>query len=133
MLTDPKSSVAHRTRQFEESLAQILENFKLHHEGQVLRVPKLVRNITMGEFADKYNGDINECLRGLQREKQEGESSLADMEMRKRKWKLLDETAGPEQAESSRAPKHGSNHFLQLLILSLSWFLQPALCRHRLR
>lgn len=102
------SIVAHRTRQFEESLAQILENFKNHHEGQVLRVPKLVRNITMAEFADKYNGDINECLRGLQRERQGGESSLADLEMRKRKWRLLDESLGPDHAESSRAPKQGS-------------------------
>lgn len=105
---NPASIVAHRTRQFEESLAQILENFKNHHEGQVLRVPKLVRNITMAEFADKYNGDINECLRGLQRERQGGESSLADLEMRKRKWRLLDESLGPDHAESSRAPKQGS-------------------------
>ncbi|KAG1723380.1 hypothetical protein EDD22DRAFT_1021548 [Suillus occidentalis] len=29
------------------------------------RIPKLVRGVTMGEFADTYNGDIQACLRGL--------------------------------------------------------------------
>ncbi|KAI5123459.1 hypothetical protein M0805_008829 [Coniferiporia weirii] len=104
LLANLDIEVAHRTRQFEESLAQILESFKNHHEGQVLRVPKLVRNITMGEFADKYNGDINECLRGLQRERQGGEPTL-DPSLKKRKWKDSEDAPGPEDAESSRASK----------------------------
>jgi hypothetical protein len=58
--------VEHRIQAIEESLAQVLENFKNHHEGQVLRIPKVVRSITMAEFADKYDGDINAALRGLQ-------------------------------------------------------------------
>lgn len=99
-------TVRHRARQFEETLAQVLDNFKNHHEGQVLRVPKLVRGITMAEFADKYNGDINACLRGLQRERQGGEPTL-DPESKKRKWKDTDEAPGPEDAESSRALKTG--------------------------
>ncbi|THH04516.1 hypothetical protein EW145_g5467 [Phellinidium pouzarii] len=103
LLANLDIEVAHRTRQFEESLAHILENFKNHHEGQVLRVPKLVRNITMGEFADKYNGDINECLRGLQREKQGGEPTL-DSGL-KRKWKDSEDVPGPDDAESCRASK----------------------------
>ena len=101
------SSVVHRTRQYEESLAQILENFRNHHEGQVLRVPKLVRSITMAEFADKYNGDINECLRGLQKDRQGGEPTL-DPALKKRKWKDTEDAPGPEDAESSlRAQKAG--------------------------
>lgn len=99
-------TVEHRTRQYEESLVQILENFRNHHEGQVLRVPKLVRSITMAEFADKYNGDINECLRGLQRERQGGEPTL-DPALKKRKWKDTEDAPGPEEAESSRASKAG--------------------------
>lgn len=104
LLANLDIEVAHRTRQFEQSLAQILENFMNHHEGQVLRVPKLVRNITMAEFADKYNGDINECLRGLQRDKQGGEPSL-DPALRKRKWKESEETSGPEDMENRRTSK----------------------------
>lgn len=100
--------VVHRTRQFEESLAQILESFRNHHEGQVLRVPKLVRNITMAEFADKYNGDINECLRGVQRQRHGGEPTL-DSSLKKRKWKDSDDVPGPEDAESSRASKTGTS------------------------
>ncbi|EJC98846.1 uncharacterized protein FOMMEDRAFT_148866 [Fomitiporia mediterranea MF3/22] len=104
LLANLDLEVQHRARQFEETLAQVLENFKNHHEGQVLRVPKLVRGITMAEFADKYNGDINACLRGLQRERQGGEPTL-DPASKKRKWKDTDEQPGPEDAESSRAPK----------------------------
>ncbi|KAH8108674.1 hypothetical protein DFH11DRAFT_1516417, partial [Phellopilus nigrolimitatus] len=104
LLANLDIEVAHRTRQFEESLAQILESFRNHHEGQVLRVPKLVRNITMAEFADKYNGDINECLRGVQRQRHGGEPTL-DSSLKKRKWKDSDDVPGPEDAESSRASK----------------------------
>ena len=99
--------VEHRTRQMEETLAQVLENFMNHHEGQVLRIPKLVRGITMGEFADKYDGDISSCLRGLQRAVQGGEPTV-DAALKKRKWKDIDEQPGPEDAESSRAPKAGA-------------------------
>ncbi len=100
-------AVAHRTRQFEESLANVLDNFKNHHEGHVLRVPRLVRSITMGEFADKYNGDINECLRGLQKERQGGEPVPVDPVLKKRKWVANEDGPGPEDAECSRAPKNG--------------------------
>ena len=77
-----------------------------HHEGQVLRVPKLVRSITMADFADKYNGDINECLRGLQRDKQGGETTI-DPALRKRKWKDSEESI--EDLENRRASKTGIN------------------------
>lgn len=108
--------VAHRTRQYEESLVQILENFRNHHEGLVLRVPKLVRNITMAEFADKYNGDINECLRGLQREKQGGEPTL-DPTLKKRKWKDTEEALESGEAESStRATKAGMSTLFRIVL-----------------
>ncbi|KLO07615.1 hypothetical protein SCHPADRAFT_881433 [Schizopora paradoxa] len=106
LLANLDIEVAHRTRQFEETLANVLENFKNHHEGQVLRVPKLVRSITMGEFADKYNGDINECLRGLQKERQGGEPVPVDPALKKRKWVANEDGPGPEDAECSRAPKN---------------------------
>lgn len=104
----PKAAlVAHRTRQFEASLADMLENFLNHHEGQVLRVPRLVRGVTMAEFGDKYNGDINECLRGLQKERHGGEPVAIDASVRKRKWQASQDGPGPDEAESSRAVKNG--------------------------
>ncbi|TDL22250.1 hypothetical protein BD410DRAFT_723257 [Rickenella mellea] len=103
LLANLDIEVAHRTRQFETSLADILENFRNHHEGQVLRVPKLVRGLTMGEFADKYNGDINEAMKGLHKDRAGGEPVPIDASARKRKW---DESKpDPPEAESSRAGK----------------------------
>ncbi|KAL5512824.1 hypothetical protein ACEPAG_3090 [Sanghuangporus baumii] len=114
LLANLDLEVHHRARQFQETLSQVLENFKNHHEGQVLRVPKLVRSITMGEFADKYDGDINACLRGLQRERQGGEPIL-DPESRKRKWKDAGDPPVTGNAESPRAPKSGSSPLKLLL------------------
>ncbi|KAL5482783.1 hypothetical protein ACEPAI_9378 [Sanghuangporus weigelae] len=114
LLANLDLEVHHRAREFQETLAQVLENFKNHHEGQVLRVPKLVRGITMGEFADKYNGDINACLRGLQRERQGGEPTL-DSASRKRKWKDTEDPLVSGNSESPRAPKTGSSPLKLLL------------------
>ncbi|KAL4067400.1 hypothetical protein V8B97DRAFT_1975782 [Scleroderma yunnanense] len=89
--------VEHRVRQLEEWLAIALKNFKLHQEGLISRIPKLVRSVKMGEFADKYNGDIQACLRGLQRERMgEAEGIEIDRETRKRKW-----AAALEESEAS--------------------------------
>ncbi|KAG2081066.1 hypothetical protein BD769DRAFT_1734392 [Suillus cothurnatus] len=74
----------HRVRQLEEWLADALKNFRLHQEGLIARIPKLVRCVTMGEFADTYDGDIQACLRGLV-----GGAPPdleIDRETRKRKW-----------------------------------------------
>jgi len=108
-------SVEHRVRQLEEWLAAALKNFKLHQEGLISRIPKLVRSVTMGDFADKYNGDIQACLRGLQRERMgEVEAIEIDRETRKRKWAAaLEETEASgsgtanHDSESSRALKNG--------------------------
>ena len=107
-------SVHHRTRQFQETLAQALENFRNHQEGQVMRVPRPVRAITMREFADKYNGDIGACLRGLQRERQGGEPTL-DLISKKRKWKETGDPQPSGDAESPRAPKTGLSPLKPLL------------------
>ncbi|EGN97979.1 hypothetical protein SERLA73DRAFT_109266 [Serpula lacrymans var. lacrymans S7.3] len=88
--------VEHKLRQFESWLEDTLEQFRIHQEGQILRVPKLVRGITMGVFTDKYNGDVQECLRGLQKEKMGSEAIEIDQTTRKRKW-----VASQEEAESS--------------------------------
>ncbi|KAF9219173.1 hypothetical protein BS17DRAFT_789940 [Gyrodon lividus] len=91
--------VEHRVRQLEEWLAGALQNFRLHQEGLISRIPKLVRGVTMGEFADKYNGDIQACLRGLQSARMgvgKTETFEIDRDTRKRKW-----AAAQEEAEAS--------------------------------
>ncbi|KAH7927633.1 hypothetical protein BV22DRAFT_1031530 [Leucogyrophana mollusca] len=105
--------VEHRVQQLEEWLADALQNFQIHQDGLISRIPKLVRGVTMGEFADKYNGDIQACLRGLQREKLGPEAVEIDKDTRKRKWAASQEEveasgSGPGAAhdvESSRATK----------------------------
>ena len=87
-------------------MAAALKNFKLHQEGLISRIPKLVRSVKMGEFADKYNGDVQACLRGLQRERMgETEAIEIDRETRKRKWAAaLEET----EASGSGTANHGN-------------------------
>ncbi|KAH0832339.1 hypothetical protein J3R83DRAFT_13355 [Lanmaoa asiatica] len=101
--------VEHRVRQLEEWLAVALENFRLHQEGLISRIPKLVRGVTMGEFADKYNGDIQACLRGLQSERMGETEFEIDRDTRKRKWAAAQEEAeasgsGQGQAQGTRRP-----------------------------
>ncbi|KAG8214888.1 hypothetical protein J3R82DRAFT_10059 [Butyriboletus roseoflavus] len=106
--------VEHRVRQLEEWLAVALENFRLHQEGLISRIPKLVRGVTMGDFADKYNGDIQACLRGLQSERMGGTEFGIDRDTRKRKWAAAQEEAeasgsGQRQGEDgdqAKAPKN---------------------------
>ncbi|KAA1469824.1 hypothetical protein DENSPDRAFT_928420 [Dentipellis sp. KUC8613] len=78
--------VAHRTRQFEGWLADTLADFRIRHEGQILRIPHIVRGVTIAEFGDKYNGDIQACVRGIQKERMALESVPIDRTAMKRKW-----------------------------------------------
>ena len=98
--------VEQRTRQFEQSLLNILETFRVHHEEQVLRVPRLVRKVTMAEFGDKYNGNIADCLRGLQAEKQGGKPATIDAMTKKRKW-LENQEPVIDENIPSRTSKNG--------------------------
>ncbi|KAI8986205.1 hypothetical protein BD414DRAFT_487971 [Trametes punicea] len=110
LLANLDLEVAHKTRQFEEWLADALENFRRHQEGLILRIPRIVRNVTLREFA-KYNGDIQECVKGLKRELLGAEDNTIDPSMRKRKWVESQEIEGEKldaklaANESSRAMK----------------------------
>ncbi|KAG9310621.1 hypothetical protein JVU11DRAFT_9189 [Chiua virens] len=99
-----KSHIAeHRVRQIEEWLAVAVESFRLHQEGLISRIPKLVREVTMGDFADKYNGDIQACLRGIQSE-QMGETEFEiDRDTRKRKWAATQEEVEASGSGSGQA------------------------------
>ncbi|THH20568.1 hypothetical protein EW146_g819 [Bondarzewia mesenterica] len=103
--------VAHRTRQFEAWLADTLANFRMRQEGQILRIPHLVREITMAELTDKYDGDIQACLRGLQKEKMGVDTAPIDRSAMKRKWVASHENdadgrpLSPSKARAAKNPR----------------------------
>ncbi|KDR82746.1 hypothetical protein GALMADRAFT_58145 [Galerina marginata CBS 339.88] len=106
--------VAHRTRQFEAWLADRLENFTIHQEGQVSRIPKQVRSMTLREFGTKYEGNIQLALRGFQKERLAAAGADAtlgeiDKSMRKRKWVASQETEA-EVPGSSQSKETDSHH-----------------------
>ncbi|KAF9475643.1 hypothetical protein BDN70DRAFT_883455 [Pholiota conissans] len=116
--------VAHRTRQFEAWLADQLENFTMHQEGQVSRIPKQVRTMTMREFGEKYDGNIQSALRGFQKEKLAAAGADAtlgeiDKSMRKRKWVASQETeaetSGSSQFRGADSQRTSKNARIQLL------------------
>ncbi|KIP10248.1 hypothetical protein PHLGIDRAFT_11472 [Phlebiopsis gigantea 11061_1 CR5-6] len=119
LLANLDLEVSHRARQFEEWLADALENFRMHQEALISRVPRLVRDITLREFA-KYNGDIQACLKGVQREKLGGEAEAIDKNTRKRKWVESQEVEGkagdtsgtepPKAAKTGECPQIASIH-----------------------
>ncbi|KAG6836105.1 hypothetical protein H0H93_011332 [Arthromyces matolae] len=103
--------VAHRIRQFESWLADRLENFNIHQEGQVSRIPKQVRGMTMREFGDKYNGNVQAALRGVQKQRlaaagSEGSIGELDKDARKRKWIASQEPGAEVKDLEPKAPKN---------------------------
>ncbi|KAJ7134558.1 hypothetical protein C8R44DRAFT_829023 [Mycena epipterygia] len=99
--------VNHRKSQFKSWLNDHLENFAIHQEGLVSRIPKQVRAMTMRDFGAKYNGNIQAALRGVQREKfvSAGASEI-DKSTRKRKWVASQEVEHDASADSQKAPKN---------------------------
>ncbi|PBK74906.1 hypothetical protein ARMSODRAFT_496247 [Armillaria solidipes] len=103
--------VAHRTRQLRSWLAGGLENFKIHQEGHVSRIPKQVRGMTMREFGEKYNGNVQAALRGVQREKLASAGNdpaigEIDKNMRKRKWLTSQDQEATADPSEPRALKN---------------------------
>ena len=82
----------------------------MHQEGLISRVPRLVRGITLREFA-KYNGDVQACLKGLQKQRLGGEAEAIDKTTRKRKWVESQEAeakaADASESEPLKAAKSG--------------------------
>ena len=63
----------------------------MQQEGQISRIPKQVRAMTLREFGKKYEGNVQSALRGYQKERivaAGGDATLGEIEksMRKRKW-----------------------------------------------
>ncbi|KAG6866290.1 hypothetical protein C0991_006386 [Blastosporella zonata] len=111
LISNLELEVTHRIRQFESWLADRLENFNMHQEGQVSRIPKQVRSMTMREFGEKYNGNVQAALRGFQKDKfvaAGGEGSLGeiDKDARKRKWVASQEGANEGKDIEPKASKN---------------------------
>ncbi|KAK2465238.1 hypothetical protein APHAL10511_002592 [Amanita phalloides] len=106
LLANLDLEVAHRTRQLEAWLADRLENFNIHQQGQISRIPIQVRTMTVRQFGEKYNGNIQDALRGVQRERMAAAGLDANAEIdkseRKRKWVASQEVESGPLASGSR-------------------------------
>ncbi|QRW27001.1 hypothetical protein RhiXN_01596 [Rhizoctonia solani] len=98
--------VADRVARMRTNVTDILERFLIRQENEVTRIPRALRSLTVGEFADKYNGSISECLQGMAQARLESTGD-ADLAGGKRKWQASQntETAAVPDKEGSRAPK----------------------------
>ncbi|KAG2009848.1 hypothetical protein CC2G_012728 [Coprinopsis cinerea AmutBmut pab1-1] len=104
--------VAHRCRQFEAWLQDRLEHFTIHQEGQVSRIPKQVRGMTMREFGEKYNGNIQLALRGFQKDRLAAAGvgpDFGEIEKSMRKRKFLPNPDGEKGTAKDSDPRPSKN------------------------
>ncbi|KAJ1309968.1 hypothetical protein OPQ81_006726 [Rhizoctonia solani] len=98
--------IADRVARMRANVADILERFLIRQENEVTRIPRALRSLTVGEFADKYNGSISECLQKMAQARLESTQD-ADIAGGKRKWQGTQSTEATStlDKEGSRAPK----------------------------
>ncbi|KAH9998010.1 hypothetical protein BJV77DRAFT_1065073 [Russula vinacea] len=101
LLTNLDIEVAHRTRQLESWLSDTLAAFRDRHERQLAYIPHLVRGMTMAEFGDKYDGDVQAALRGLQKERLIVDVAPLDRNAMKRKWAPVPEEEETETGQGT--------------------------------
>ncbi|KAJ6508877.1 hypothetical protein C8R45DRAFT_893749 [Mycena sanguinolenta] len=103
LIANLEIEVNHRKLQFRSWLNDHLENFSIHQEGLVSRIPKQVRAMKMRDFGAKYNGNIQAALRGVQREKFAAAGATEiDKSTRKRKWVASQDDASEKAAKNAR-------------------------------
>ncbi len=116
-------SVAHRSRQLKAELEIKLETFGLHQLAQISRIPKQIRNMTMRDFGEKYEGNLQSALRGYQKERLaaagiDASKGEIDRSERKRKWVASQEVeadvSGSKDSEPPRSLKNGFVLFYQI-------------------
>ncbi|KEP51076.1 Nbl1/borealin family, amino-terminal protein [Rhizoctonia solani 123E] len=93
--------IADRVARMRANVTDILERFLIRQENEVTRIPRALRSLTIGDFADKYNGSISECLQGMAQARLES-AQETDLAGGKRKWQ------GSQNAETAAADKEGS-------------------------
>lgn len=60
--------------------------------------------MTLRDFSEKYNGDVQAAMRGLQAEKLGGEVTEIDKTTRKRKWLASQEAEAEASGSGSKPP-----------------------------
>ncbi|KAH7340682.1 hypothetical protein B0J17DRAFT_330014 [Rhizoctonia solani] len=98
--------IADRVARMRTNVTDILERFLIRQENEVTRIPRALRSLNVGEFADKYNGSISECLQKMAQARLES-AQEADFAGGKRKWQGTQSTevTAASDKEGSRAPK----------------------------
>ncbi|KAB5596375.1 Nbl1/borealin family, amino-terminal protein [Ceratobasidium theobromae] len=96
--------IADRVARMRANVADILGRFLIRQENEVTRIPRALRSLTVGEFADKYNGSIAACLQGMAQARLESTQD-SDLAGGKRKWQGAQNTEVVADTEGSRAPK----------------------------
>ncbi|TFK52516.1 hypothetical protein OE88DRAFT_1807405 [Heliocybe sulcata] len=100
LLANLDIELEHKTRQFTEWMEDHIEQFRMRSEGLISRLPKQLRNMTMADFADKYNGDPQAAMIALQGEKANADMDEIARSVRKRKWEVdVDEVDGSKDAQ----------------------------------
>lgn len=69
-----------RVRKMREELQDTLDSFLLRSQNQITRLSHHVRGITMREFADVYNGSMEDAIRGVAAKKLQ-EAKLNDPDL----------------------------------------------------
>ncbi|KAF9049610.1 hypothetical protein BDZ89DRAFT_1098929 [Hymenopellis radicata] len=111
LIANLNHEVEHRTHQFRSWLQDRLEAFRIHQEGHILRIPKEVRSMTMREFGEKYNGNVQAARRGVQRERlnsAEEDPTSNDLDRKRKRIPSQEDDldATHSGGESSRATKN---------------------------
>ncbi|KZT73936.1 hypothetical protein DAEQUDRAFT_702982 [Daedalea quercina L-15889] len=102
LLANLDLEVEHRTNQIQAWLADALDNLRLRGESQISRIPRVVRDITLAEFA-KYNGNVQECVKAMARDALGTDQNGMDRTTLKRKWAVSQEEANAVAGPSSGA------------------------------
>ncbi|EPQ54529.1 hypothetical protein GLOTRDRAFT_139102 [Gloeophyllum trabeum ATCC 11539] len=86
LLANLEIELEHKTRQFEEWAEDGILQFRMRQEGLISRMPKQLRNMSISEFMDKYDGNVQAATLGVQREKMVADTEEIARSVRKRKW-----------------------------------------------
>lgn len=81
--------MAARRERFERFLADALASFAVRHETEVTKLPRVVRALKMGEFADLYGGDVRACAAALAQRRIKETDEEVEALVRKRCAKLF--------------------------------------------
>ncbi|TRM61052.1 hypothetical protein BD626DRAFT_406222 [Schizophyllum amplum] len=102
--------VEQRTEEMRRWLQLSLDQFKQHQQNLVGRIPKHVRNMTLRELRDKYNGDMQAATIGgpMERLQEVGMREREELN-KKRKWAEEDNEARKNARLQSPVKKPPSN------------------------